>query len=64
MSDPKAQSLIAQYKIHNLLKRYSEKDVVAIWFTGQPLQGNEHLRDANGTRAGDYVEQVLALKKR
>lgn len=62
MNNPKKQELIAQYKIHELLKWYNERDVVAIWFTGQPLKGNEHLQDANGTKAGDYVDQVLALK--
>lgn len=62
MADPKKQELIAQYKMHELLKRYSERDVIAIWFTGQPLQGNEWKQDANGTKAIDYVNQVIALK--
>lgn len=62
MAEPDKQDLIAQYKIHQLLKRYSERDVVAIWFTGQPLKGNEHKQDALGTKAIDYVNQVLALK--
>ncbi len=64
MADPKKQELIAQYKIHELLKRYSERDVVSIWFTGKPLAGNEHLADVNGTTAKNYVAEVLALKSK
>lgn len=62
LTDPKKQDLIAQYKIHELLKKYSEKDVISIWFTGQPLAGNENKQDANGTKAIDYVNQVLAIR--
>lgn len=64
LGDPKKQELIAQYKIHQLLQRYSERDVISIWFTGQPLAGNEWKQDINGTNALDYVNQVLALKNR
>lgn len=63
LADPKKQELIAQFKIHELLKKYSEKDVISIWFTGQTLAGNEYKQDANGTKAIDYVNQVLALKR-
>lgn len=64
MADPEKQELIAQYKIHQLLQKYSEKDVIAIWFTGKTLAGNEAKRDINGTTAINYVNEVLALKGR
>lgn len=63
MADPKKQELIAQFKIHQLLQRYGERDVISIWFTGQPLAGNEARQDIHGTTAIDYVNQVLALKR-
>lgn len=61
LGDSHSQDLIAQYKMDQYLKKYNQLDVISIWFTGQPLKGNEKRRDVNGTTAESYVRQVLAL---
>ncbi len=62
LNNPDLQEKVASHRMNELYKKYGNpEDVVSAWFTGGPLKGNENKQDINGTKASDYVKDVLGF---
>jgi hypothetical protein len=57
LEDTEAQDLTARYKVHNLLSKYSEEQVAAIWLSGKPYLTSK--QDANGMSVIRYAKAVM-----
>lgn len=58
LNDRRAQDLTCGYKITKLLEEYTPENVAAVWFSGQPLGGNNK-SDVNGMTAPVYSAKVM-----